>query len=59
MARDPLKVARARLLEDGVTEEQIAAVESATTSLLEQAVQEALAAPYPDPAQDRGTEFSA
>jgi TPP-dependent pyruvate/acetoin dehydrogenase alpha subunit len=59
MARDPLKIARARLLEDGVTEEQIAAVESAITSLLDQAVQDALAAPYPDPAEDHATEFRA
>jgi TPP-dependent pyruvate/acetoin dehydrogenase alpha subunit len=59
MARDPLKIARARLLEDGVTEEQIAAVESAITTLLDQAVQDALAAPYPDPAEDHATEFRA
>jgi acetoin:2,6-dichlorophenolindophenol oxidoreductase subunit alpha len=57
MARDPLKLARTRLLEDGITEEQIGAVESATTSLLDQAVEDALAAPYPDPAEDRATEF--
>jgi TPP-dependent pyruvate/acetoin dehydrogenase alpha subunit len=57
LARDPLKLARTRLLADGATEEQLAAVEESTEALLEQAVQDALAAPYPDPAQDAATEF--
>ena len=30
LARDPLKLARARLLQEGVSEEQIAAIEEAT-----------------------------
>ncbi|MGA9857894.1 MAG: thiamine pyrophosphate-dependent dehydrogenase E1 component subunit alpha [Solirubrobacteraceae bacterium] len=57
--RDPLKLARARLLTDGLSEEQVAAVEEAITAEIEQAIENALAAPYPDPAQDAATEFSA
>jgi TPP-dependent pyruvate/acetoin dehydrogenase alpha subunit len=57
LARDPLKLARARLLEEGVSEEQIVATEEATTALIEQAVERARAAPYPDPASDGATEF--
>jgi TPP-dependent pyruvate/acetoin dehydrogenase alpha subunit len=59
LARDPLKLARQRLLEEGVSEEEIAATEEATTALMGKAVQEALAAPYPDPAAERATEFAA
>jgi acetoin:2,6-dichlorophenolindophenol oxidoreductase subunit alpha len=58
MARDPLRIARARLLAEGVPEEQVAATEEATNALIEQAVENALAAPYPDPASERATEFS-
>jgi acetoin:2,6-dichlorophenolindophenol oxidoreductase subunit alpha len=57
--RDPLKLARVRLLRDGCSEEQIAAAEQAITAQIDQAVENALAAPYPDPAQDAATEFSA
>ena len=57
--RDPLKLARAQLLEEGITEEQIAAAEQATTALIEHAIENALAAPYPDPELDAATEFSA
>ncbi len=59
LERDPLTLARARLLDTGLTEEQIAAVEQATASRLEEAVDSALAAPYPDPVLDAATEFSA
>jgi pyruvate dehydrogenase E1 component alpha subunit len=59
MERDPLKLARPRLLEEGLTEEQVAAVEAAIGAELEQAVENALAAPYPDPVADAATEFSA
>jgi acetoin:2,6-dichlorophenolindophenol oxidoreductase subunit alpha len=58
MARDPLNLARTRLLAEGVSEEQIAATEEATNALIEQAVENALAAPYPDPASEQATEFS-
>jgi acetoin:2,6-dichlorophenolindophenol oxidoreductase subunit alpha len=57
MARDPLKIARARLLEEGLIDEEIAAVEESTNALLEQAVQNALAAPYPDPQGQAASEF--
>ena len=59
LERDPLKLARGRLLNDGLGEEQIAAAEQATTTLIDQAVENALAAPYPDPIADAATEFSA
>ena len=55
-ARDPLKLARERLLED-VTEPDLAAIEQAASALIDHAVEEALAAPYPDPAADVATEF--
>jgi TPP-dependent pyruvate/acetoin dehydrogenase alpha subunit len=57
LARDPLKIARARLLDEGVTEEQVAAAEESAHALIEQAVESARAAPYPDPALERATEF--
>jgi len=56
--RDPLTLARDRLLAEGVTEHEVAAVEQATTAELEQAVENALAAPYPDPSTERATEYS-
>jgi acetoin:2,6-dichlorophenolindophenol oxidoreductase subunit alpha len=55
--RDPLTVARDRLSAEGISEADIAAVEQATTEAIEQAVSHALAAPYPDPAADRATEY--
>jgi TPP-dependent pyruvate/acetoin dehydrogenase alpha subunit len=57
LERDPLKLARARLLDDGLSEGEIAAVEESVTALMEQAVQGARAAPYPDPDTDAATEF--
>ena len=58
LARDPLKLARTRLLDQGVTEARVDEVEGQARALIEQAVQAALAAPYPDPAQAAATEFS-
>ena len=49
LERDPLKITRARLVEEGVAEDAIDAVEEATRAELEAAVEAALAAPYPDP----------
>jgi TPP-dependent pyruvate/acetoin dehydrogenase alpha subunit len=57
LARDPLTRARARLLDDGAGEEQIAEAEQGATSLIDQAVQDGLAAPYPDPRAPVATEF--
>jgi acetoin:2,6-dichlorophenolindophenol oxidoreductase subunit alpha len=57
MARDPLVSTRARLLDGGITEAQIAAVEESTHALMDHAVEQALAAPYPDPELETATEF--
>jgi len=57
LRRDPLDLARARLLELGVGEGEISAREDEITSALDLAVEAALAAPYPDPEEDAGTEF--
>jgi TPP-dependent pyruvate/acetoin dehydrogenase alpha subunit len=57
LARDPLKIARTRLLDEGITEEQIAVVEESASALISQAVEEARAAPYPDPDGAPATEF--
>jgi TPP-dependent pyruvate/acetoin dehydrogenase alpha subunit len=59
LERDPLKLARARLLAEGVVEEDIVSVEAATRGVMEEAVQSARDAPYPDPATDTATEFRA
>ena len=58
LARDPVKIARERLISLGVAEEEIADSERATTELMDRAVQRALAAPYPDVESEAGTEFS-
>ena len=57
LGRDPLKLARARLVQEGMGEEQIAAAEKATADLMEEAVDAARAAPYPEPAVDAATEY--
>jgi TPP-dependent pyruvate/acetoin dehydrogenase alpha subunit len=56
--RDPLKLTRARLLELGLAEEEIAAAEEDVRAGLDRAVEAALAAPYPDPVEDAATEFA-
>jgi TPP-dependent pyruvate/acetoin dehydrogenase alpha subunit len=56
--RDPLLVARRRLLDEGVEAEAVDAVEQATRAEMDAAVEAALAAPYPDPAV-KATEFAA
>jgi TPP-dependent pyruvate/acetoin dehydrogenase alpha subunit len=57
LARDPLDLARARLLDLGVDEGDLAAKEADIDSQMDRAIEGALAAPYPDPEQDSGTEF--
>jgi TPP-dependent pyruvate/acetoin dehydrogenase alpha subunit len=57
LARDPLTIARARLLAEGVSEQRIIAAEEEAEGLIEQAVESALAAPYPDPEHESATEF--
>ncbi len=54
LERDPLKIARARLLEDGVSEDQIAATEEEIAAVMAEAVQSARDAAYPDPVDRRG-----
>jgi acetoin:2,6-dichlorophenolindophenol oxidoreductase subunit alpha len=56
--RDPLSVARRRLSELGVSEAELADTEGAIKARIDQAVERALAAPYPDPASERATEFA-
>jgi TPP-dependent pyruvate/acetoin dehydrogenase alpha subunit len=58
LARDPLKLARARLLEQGMSEADVEQAEARASTMIERAVQAALAAPYPDPAGEVATEFS-
>ena len=55
--RDPLLLARQRLLDEGLESEAVDAVEQATQAELDAAVEAALAAPYPDPAV-KATEFA-
>jgi acetoin:2,6-dichlorophenolindophenol oxidoreductase subunit alpha len=56
-ARDPLEIARRRLREAGVADDEIDGVEASTRRELDAAIEAALAAPYPDPA-DKATEFA-
>jgi TPP-dependent pyruvate/acetoin dehydrogenase alpha subunit len=58
LARDPLELARARLLELGVGEDELGAVEDETRAHIDRAFEAALAAPFPDPGDERATEFS-
>lgn len=57
LARDPLTIARGRLAEAGLTDEQLTAAAQASKAHVDEAVAAALAAPYPDPAIDAATEF--
>ncbi len=57
LARDPLDLARARLLDLGLSEDDLAAKEAEIDAQMDRAVEGALAADYPDPEQDAGTEF--
>jgi TPP-dependent pyruvate/acetoin dehydrogenase alpha subunit len=59
LARDPLPRARERLLADGVEEPEIAEVERRIAEQIDNAVASAKAAPYPDPRDERATEFAA
>jgi acetoin:2,6-dichlorophenolindophenol oxidoreductase subunit alpha len=58
LARDPLTVARERLHELGVSDDDLADVEETTKVRIDRAAQSALAAPYPDPAAEHATEFA-
>jgi TPP-dependent pyruvate/acetoin dehydrogenase alpha subunit len=58
MARDPLTIARERLLAEGVAADRLDALDAATQARIDTATQRALAASYPDPAHDAGREFA-
>jgi TPP-dependent pyruvate/acetoin dehydrogenase alpha subunit len=58
LARDPIPRARERLLADGVQEAEIAEVERRIEEQIDAAVANAKAAPYPDPRDERATEFA-
>jgi TPP-dependent pyruvate/acetoin dehydrogenase alpha subunit len=58
LARDPLTIARERLLADGLSEDEVAAAESSAQHEIERACEAALAAPYPDPRERPGAEFA-
>jgi acetoin:2,6-dichlorophenolindophenol oxidoreductase subunit alpha len=57
LARDPLALARSRLLESELEERQVSAVEDETRERLERAIEGALKAPFPDPHDDAAREF--
>jgi TPP-dependent pyruvate/acetoin dehydrogenase alpha subunit len=59
VARDPLTIARERLLADGTSEDEIAAVEAQRRERVAEAVEAARAAPFPDPDAERATGYSA
>ena len=56
LERDPLAIARERLVAEGIPEDQIAALEEETRQQLAAAVEAARAAPFPDPADQHPTE---
>ena len=58
MARDPLKIARGRLIEHGVPEAELDTLEAEVQRRLEAAIEGAREAPSPDPAERPATEFS-
>jgi acetoin:2,6-dichlorophenolindophenol oxidoreductase subunit alpha len=57
LARDPLDLARVRLLDLGLSDDEVAEKDAEVDGQMDQAVEGALAAAYPDPARDGGTEF--
>jgi TPP-dependent pyruvate/acetoin dehydrogenase alpha subunit len=57
LERDPLDLVRARLLELGLSEDDLTATDAQIDAQMDRAVQGALAAPYPDPEQESGSEF--
>ena len=59
LERDPLKLARDRLLRDGMQRGADRRRRGGVTAQIDEAIENALAAPYPDPVADAATEFSA
>jgi acetoin:2,6-dichlorophenolindophenol oxidoreductase subunit alpha len=58
LGRDPLDIARGRLLEMGASEPDVEGVESAAREQIDRAIEGALAAPFPDPGEHVATEFA-
>jgi TPP-dependent pyruvate/acetoin dehydrogenase alpha subunit len=57
LARDPLEIAKSRLQEIGASASDIEGVDEEVQARMDRAIEAALAAPYPDPAHERATEF--
>jgi TPP-dependent pyruvate/acetoin dehydrogenase alpha subunit len=57
LARDPIGLTRERLLAEGISEADVAEVEQRTMSGLEEAIEAARAAPFPDPSERPAREF--
>ena len=58
LERDPLIVTRARLVEAGIADEELDAAAGRAKEEMRRASEAALAAAYPDPRSDGGTEFA-
>ena len=56
--RDPLITARRRLAAEGTAESELDAIEERVKKRMEEAAEDALAAPYPDPAARSGAEYA-
>ena len=59
MARDPLKLARERLLELGVAADALDAVQADVDARMDRAIDAARQAPFPDPDEREATEYRA
>ena len=57
LGRDPLTIARERLIAEGVSESDIEAREAETKDRLTAAIEAARAAPFPDPSEQSPTEY--
>jgi acetoin:2,6-dichlorophenolindophenol oxidoreductase subunit alpha len=57
LQRDPLAIARRRLLADGIPEDELTAVEDEARERLAEAIEAAREAPFPDPRDHRATEY--
>jgi acetoin:2,6-dichlorophenolindophenol oxidoreductase subunit alpha len=57
LARDPLDLARARLIDLGLSDDDVTAKDAEIDEQMDRAVERALAAPYPDPDERAGTEY--
>jgi TPP-dependent pyruvate/acetoin dehydrogenase alpha subunit len=58
MARDPLKLARERLLGLGVAEDALDALQSDVEARMDRSIEAARQAPFPDPDEPAATEFA-